>query len=98
MEPPLNQKKDARVSRRRIILQPAVALSKVGSMIGPCTVLDVSAGGAKINHEAGVHLPDEFILVLAKGGKVSRRCKVSWRTETEIGIQFVLDAARTRVT
>jgi len=34
-------------------------------------------------------LPEEFILVLAKGAKVHRLCRVVWRGQDEIGVRFI---------
>lgn len=87
-------KKEARKSIRRIFRQPAMILNSDKSIIGPCTMLDVSANGAKIKLQVKDELPGEFILLLSKGGKVSRRCKVAWRTDTEIGVQFILGSSK----
>jgi hypothetical protein len=87
-------KKEARKSRRRIVRHPAMILNSDKSIIGQCTMLDVSANGAKIKLQVGDQVPDKFILVLSKGGKVSRLCKVSWRKETEIGVQFVVGSSK----
>jgi hypothetical protein len=55
-------------------------------------MLDVSAGGARLQITGGVSVPDEFILLLSKFGPgVRRRCAVAWRNETEVGIRFLLD-------
>jgi PilZ domain len=53
-------------------------------------MLDVSSGGAKLQLQAPIEVPDDFILVLSKNGQVCRRCKIAWRSETEIGVQFVV--------
>jgi hypothetical protein len=82
--------KEARKSQRRIVRHPAMILNSDGSIFGECKMLDVSANGAKIQLQLAGQVPDEFILLLSKSGKVRRRCKVSRRTETEIGVQFVV--------
>jgi hypothetical protein len=60
-----------------------------GAVIGPCTMVDVSAGGARLKFGAQVEVPDEFILLLSCfDGSLMRRCFVAWREEKEIGVQF----------
>jgi PilZ domain len=86
--------KEARKGRRRIVRHPAMILNSDKSIFGQCTMLDVSANGAKIKLQVGDQVPDKFILLLSKDGKVSRQCKVSWRKGTEIGVQFVVGSSK----
>jgi hypothetical protein len=61
-----------------------------GSIIGPCTMFDVSAGGARLKVGTGIAVPADFILHLSKfGGNMRRRCAVVWRMEAETGIRFL---------
>lgn len=61
-----------------------------GSMIAPCTMLDVSAGGARLKLGAEIAVPNEFILLLSKfDGRMSRRCFVAWRDEKQVGVRFL---------
>jgi PilZ domain len=83
-------RKEARKSDRRVFRKPAAILNADGSLFGMCTMLDVSVTGAKVKLEGATEAPNEFILLLSKDGKVRRRCKVLWRKETEIGVQFVI--------
>ena len=64
-----------------------------GAVVAPCTLANVSASGAKLTLKTPVEVPDTFTLVLSKGGAVRRQCEVVWRTEKEIGVQFVLSQA-----
>jgi PilZ domain len=94
---PQSVKREARKSQRRLFRHPAMILNSDKSIFGQCTMLDVSANGAKIKLQVGDQVPDEFILLLSKGGKVSRQCKVSWRRETEIGVQFVVGSSKDKI-
>lgn len=85
---------EGRESKRRIFRHTAMILNGDKSIFGPCTMLDVSANGAKIKLQVKDELPDEFILLLSKGGEVSRRCKVAWRIGTEVGVQFVFGSSK----
>jgi hypothetical protein len=87
-------KVENRVSRRRIVCQPAVVLGRNGSIFCECAMMDVSATGAKLVLSAAespkkIETPDEFELVLSHNGRVRRRCRVSWRSDNAIGIRFI---------
>ncbi len=64
-------------------------LSLAGEPISDCAVIDVSEGGARIAVLASDMVPDEFLLRLSASSDVSRRCKVVWRKEDEVGVTFV---------
>jgi hypothetical protein len=81
---------DLRKSPRRTVHQPVMMVNTDGSMIAPSTMLDVSAGGARLKVDAEVTLPPEFILLLSKFDRsAKRRCSVAWRAEGQIGVRFV---------
>jgi hypothetical protein len=80
-----------RKAARRIIRHPAVILNPDGSVFLPCTVMDVSATGAKLVLQAPAKLPDEFIVLLAKHAKVHRKCQISWQEGAAIGVRFVIE-------
>ena len=66
-------------------------MSDEGSIIGPCTMLDVSAGGARLKLGADLAVPDHFTLLLSKiDGRLKRRCVVAWRKDKQVGIRFVI--------
>jgi hypothetical protein len=77
-----------RKTRRRIVQHPAVVLNRDGSISCLCTMKDVSATGAKLVLAEQSEIPDEFTLLLSKYGNVRRRCQISWRSDTEIGVRF----------
>jgi hypothetical protein len=61
-----------------------------GSPSTKCEVLDISEGGARLRPLTGSPktLPEKFILMLSKCGKVRRNCRVIWRSAAELGVQF----------
>jgi hypothetical protein len=81
---------DRRSSPRHALNRNALVCSGDGKPIPGCQVCDVSAEGARLSLTAAelAKLPDEFILVLAKRAKVHRRCRVVWRADDEVGVQF----------
>lgn len=79
-----------RKSRRRNVFQPALMVDYDGSIIGPCTMFDVSAGGARLKVGIETAIPPDFLLHLSKfDTTTSRRCAVVWRIKAETGIRFL---------
>ncbi|HUI95085.1 MAG TPA: PilZ domain-containing protein [Xanthobacteraceae bacterium] len=64
-------------------------LSLTAEPICDCALCDVSQAGARIAVLAVDMVPDEFILRFSVSSDVSRRCKVMWRKEDEIGVAFL---------
>jgi hypothetical protein len=57
-----------------------------------CQIQDVSRGGARLIVSEPDGVPDEFVLRLSQGGGSRRKSRVVWRSETEIGIEFLKEA------
>jgi hypothetical protein len=54
-----------------------------------CKVLDLSSGGAKLYVE-GDNIPEDNLgLSLNKDVRKSARCRLVWRKNNEIGVEFV---------
>ena len=64
-------------------------LSLTGETICDCALCDVSQAGARLAVLAVDMVPDEFILRFSASSDVSRRCKIAWRKEDEIGVTFL---------
>jgi hypothetical protein len=86
-----------RKSPRRSVHQPAVMVGRDGSILGACTMSNVSAGGARLEPRNAVTVPDSFTLLLSPTGSLRRQCKVVWRSETAIGVRFLSSGAVRRV-
>jgi hypothetical protein len=52
----------------------------------PCILADLSNGGAKIVGVRAQTIPDEFRLRTPLGDR--RSCRVIWRTEDAVGVEF----------
>jgi hypothetical protein len=65
------------------------------ALICDCAIIDVSQGGARLAVLAADMVPDEFLLAFSAKSGVSRKCKVAWRKEDEVGVIFlkIVDAA-----
>ena len=80
---------DRRKNHREDFHPPGLICSLDGSIIDECVLADMSDGGAKLVIDAQTQLPEEFILILSKGAKVHRNCKLSWRKKKFCGVRFV---------
>jgi PilZ domain len=80
---------EKRKTPRRSIRHRALIVGSDKSVLSECAVSDVSATGARLRLSAADDLPDEFYLILSKGANVQRRCAVKWRSNNNIGVQFV---------
>ena len=54
-----------------------------------CVLWDLSDGGARIAPANSKILPDFFSLYLTKDLSSRRYCRVAWRNERHLGVQFV---------
>ena len=57
-----------------------------------CTISDVSEAGARLYVKGMKDLPESFDLMLVAGGAVRRRCRIIWRSEGQVGVQFLRPA------
>src|SRR6266705_2532978 len=83
-----------RKSPRVAVNIPALLMAEDKSLLGRCTMLDVSDGGARLQVERPAELPATLILVLSKGARTIRHCAVRWRSDTEIGVEFLKGPVR----
>jgi hypothetical protein len=54
-----------------------------------CVLWDLSEGGARIAPTNSKILPDLFTLYLSKDRSSRHFCRVAWRNERHIGVQFI---------
>jgi hypothetical protein len=54
-----------------------------------CTILDVSAGGARIRTSEPLQVHHEFTLLFGRSGERPHRCRVIWRKGTSVGVTFI---------
>jgi hypothetical protein len=62
-----------------------IQLPHIRRRFRPATILRFEMPGER---ETPTTLPDKFVLLLSNDGKFRRQCKVIWRTENAVGIEF----------
>jgi hypothetical protein len=83
--------KEQRSHIRRTIAQRARIESPDGLFAGDCTMIDVSAGGARLVLSTPDRLPSRFFLILSYDGALRRQCQTVWQTDTKAGVQFIFE-------
>jgi hypothetical protein len=83
--------KENRSHVRRSTVQRARIEALDGSFLGECTMIDVSAGGARVVLATPDPLPSRFFLILSHDGAPRRLCQPVWQTETRAGVQFIFE-------
>ncbi len=83
------QQADKRKNLRRSIRYPGVIELGEGQSPIQCTLCDASQEGAQLLIDDARQLPDNFVLVLGYDGTARRLCRVVWRSEAQVGVEFV---------
>ena len=78
---------DKRKQSRKPKFQPGQIDAGSGGAKARCNVTDLSKTGAKLSLPSPVKLPLSFTLVLPDSAK--HLCRVIWRSEDEVGVEFV---------
>lgn len=82
---------EKRTQIRRSILQRARIELTDGSVVRECTMVDVSAGGARLLLATPDPLPNRFFLILSHDGAFRRLCSPAWQTDIKAGVQFIFN-------
>jgi PilZ domain len=74
-----------RRSPRRNVRYPA-RIDAIDGTAQSCTLVDISETGARLIATGTDQIPGEFTLLL---GGAFRKCRVVWRNEPHLGVQFL---------
>jgi hypothetical protein len=75
---------------RHKVEQSVLIKSVEGPIVGQCTMLDISSGGARLSVADAAQVPKLFTLLLSKlDGKLKRYCVVAWQKDKQVGVRFV---------
>jgi hypothetical protein len=85
---------EKRKNPRRLVSYPAFIDLGDDRPAVKCALCDASQEGAQLAVADPAALPDEFILALSSDGAARRRCRVTWRAEDSIGVQFLKDVKK----
>jgi len=80
--------RERRALRRVNVDIPAKLLAGPDLPLRDCRVLDISEQGARVEIGNTDRIPDEFTLLLTPSGVPQRRCRLTWRSHTHVGVEF----------
>ncbi len=78
---------ERRANPRRATIRAAVSMLDGPQSPIECVVLDVSKGGARLLVHRRDELLSDFILHIEEFA-MTQRCRVIWRREDEVGVEF----------
>ena len=84
---------EKRKDHRQSLKYPAKIDLGDGTPHLPYILTDVSVSGARVIVENAEKIPERFLLLLAPEHGTLRRCKVVWREDNELGLEFMKAAA-----
>jgi hypothetical protein len=84
-------KAEQRRGKRHYVNLVARLAQADGAELGSCVVADISGSGARLKTNEAASLPENFVLLLSINGRLRRHCLVAWRTNLEVGVEFVWD-------
>jgi hypothetical protein len=82
-----NTKEKRRTWRKPLQSDASIRLDG-GFAVRRCRIIDLSQTGARIRVEALEALPDHFNLVYLPNQTKGRPCRIKWRQEADIGVEF----------
>ena len=88
VQPPIENAKNQRKTPRRRVLKEGKLIFGQAQLVADCTIDNISEGGAHIRLASSHGLPEEFYLVEACRGVISR-AEVAWRTTTGMGLRIL---------
>jgi hypothetical protein len=80
---------DLRRAERKTLNWLCVISTVDGTLVGQCTVRDISRTGARITLDDASVAPEQFVLRLTRNGAIGRQCRTVWRAPSNIGVAFV---------
>ena len=80
---------DARDSQRALVRRCGWYVSAIGQQLRECTVWDESETGARLVVDASETIPDIFHIYMTLDSSSRRRCRVVWRSKTQVGVEFL---------
>jgi hypothetical protein len=77
-----------RATRHRTRLRPGKLFDLKNNYLVDCAFHDISATGARVRMLIEVEIPTT-LRVFDENEKVTRNCRIVWRRDAELGLQFI---------
>jgi hypothetical protein len=86
---PVQEAKDERVDPRKTVRRCGWLSRTKGEQLQECIVLDESKKGARLAVNGPSEIPDNFYIYMTLESTSRRLCRVAWRSDKEIGIEYL---------
>lgn len=80
---------DARGTQRALVRRCGWYVGSIGAQLRECAVWDESETGARLIVDTPEAIPDIFHIYMTLDFSSRRRCRVVWRSGTQIGVEFL---------
>ena len=87
--PPQREEPDARATSRTTVRRIGWLSRIKGEQVRECTVWDESDSGMRLVVSRPDEIPDAFYVYTRLDSASRRHCRVVWRTDREIGVEFL---------
>jgi hypothetical protein len=86
---PVQEAMDERVETRIRTHRRGWLSRTKGERLQKCIIWDESTAGARLVVDATREIPDTFYIYLSADPESLQLCRVAWRSDTQIGVEFV---------
>jgi hypothetical protein len=86
---PAQEAQDERVHRRMTVRRCAWLSRTKGEQIQECVVMDETHKGARLAVADPGGIPDNFYIYLTLESTSRRDCRVAWRSDKQVGVEFL---------
>ena len=84
----LSSARKTRSARRRVNKQAWLVFDGEFAL-RPCTVIDMSDSGARLNIDQSDRLPKRFSLTFSRASRAGLQCEVRWKHGRAVGVKFL---------
>jgi hypothetical protein len=86
---PAQEAKDERIDPRTTVRRCGWLSRTRGEQLQECVVVDVSKKGARLAFNTPSEIPDNFYIYMTLESTSRRHCRVAWRSDKQIGVEFL---------
>jgi hypothetical protein len=86
---PAQEAKDERAEPRVTVRRCGWLSRSKGEQLRECVVWDESGKGARLVVDAPGDVPDDFYIYMSLESTSRKHCRVAWRADRQIGVEFV---------
>jgi PilZ domain len=80
---------EGRKTERALVRRCGWYVGSIGQRLRECTVWDESENGARLVVDHAETMPDLFHIYMTLDFSSRRRCRVVWRSNSQIGVEFL---------